>query len=102
MLISNKAINNVNPPFLLRSATGKWTLVSKITETENCLKLEAVESNNGNFNMRSINLNELPFYVGADIWELEYGSVIMTLNHPSLHDHPANTLWEWIGFMKKA
>ena len=103
MLISKKAIHNVNPPFLLRLATGKWTLVSKITESENCLKLEVVENKNGNFCVRSISLNEQPFYVGADIWELEYGSVLMTLKHSSLNDHPAQTLWErWIVSTKKA
>jgi len=103
MLVSKKGIHNANPPFLLRSATGKWTLVSKITETENCLKLEVVEIKNGNFSMRFISLNEQPFYVGADIWELEYGSVLMTLNHSSLNDHPAQTLWEqWIVSTKKA
>lgn len=97
MLVSKKEINNANPPFLLTSATKSWVLVSKVSESNNCLTLEIVEIKNGKFNVRSISLNELPFYVGADIWELEYGSVIMTLNHPSLHDHPANTLWEqWI------
>ncbi len=103
MLISKKAIYNANPPFLLTLATKSWVLVSKVSESNNCLTLEIVEIKNGNFNVRSIDLNELPFYVGEDIWELEYGSVIMTLNHPSLHDHPAKTLWEqWIGFIKKA
>ena len=97
MLISKKSIHNVNPPFLLCSAKGKWTLVSKITETEKGLKLEVVENKNRKFCMRFIYLNEQPFYVGADIWELEYGFVLMTLNHTSLDDHPAQTLWEqWI------
>ncbi len=97
MLISKLKIQKTNPPFLLRSVTGGWTLVSKITETSNGLMLEAVERDYGEFVTRSIDLNEEPFSVGADIWELEYGTVLMTLTHQSLHDHPAQTLWkEWI------
>jgi hypothetical protein len=102
MLISKKVIHNTTPPFLFLSAMKKWNLVSKISETYSCLRLELIENKNGVFNLRYLNLNEVPFYVGADIWELEYGSVLMTLNHPSLHDHPAITLWEqWIAYSKE-
>lgn len=103
MLISKKIIQKTNPPFLLLSATGEWALVLKVTETSNGLMLEVLESNNGEFVTRSINLNEEPFYVGADIWELEYGSVLMTLNHQSLYEHPAQTLWkQWVMHKNKA
>jgi hypothetical protein len=97
VLSSQKNILEYRPPFLMESPTGVWTLVVKIVSTDNSLKLLIVHDENGEFEQRSFIVTEPPFYVGADVWELEYGSVLMTLNHPSLHDHPANQLWEkWL------
>lgn len=102
MLISKEEIGTFTPPFILRTATGKWTLVSKVIRVESNLKLEIIENKNGNFCVRSIDLKEEPFYVGEGVWELEYGSVIMSLNHQSLDDHPANALWtQWLSANKK-
>ncbi len=102
MLISDKDILISNPPFLLEFATNEWTLVSKISGSNNNLKLEIVERKNGVFSQRTLELNDPPFYVGADIWELEYGSRLMTLNHQSLIDHPARKIWkEWLVHINK-
>ncbi len=102
MLISDKDICKSNPPFLLQSATSEWTLVSKISGSNNNLKLAIVERKNGGFSQRTLELNDPPFYVGADVWELEYGSRLMTLNHPSLIDHPARKIWkEWLVHLNK-
>lgn len=97
MLISDKDICKSNPPFLLQSATNEWTLISKISGSKHNLKLEIVERKNEEFSQRSLVLNDPPFYVGADVWELEYGSRLMTLNHPSLINHPAREIWkDWL------
>ena len=46
-------------------------------------------------------LSETPFHVGADVWELNYGATLMTLNHEVLNGHPAKQLWqEWLSSNK--
>ena len=99
MLISRKDILNGNPPFLMESATGEWAVISKITAFESRLKLEVVVRKSGAFIQRSFDVKNPPFYVGADVWELDYGSVLMTLSHPSLVEHPAKKIWEeWLAY----
>ncbi len=95
MLISQKDINNTRPPFIMLMSTGNWELVVKLLSIEYNLKLNVVDREG--LTTRLIELNEKPFYVGAGIWELEYGTRLMTLSESSNTSHPAYTLWEkWL------
>lgn len=93
MLPSKKDILKSSPPFLMKHLNSEWSLVIDITDINGILKLDIVDMNKSVLNQRVIKLTEQPFYVGEDVWELDYGSVLMTLNHPSLLAHPARKIW---------
>lgn len=94
MLPTKKDILECSPPFVMEYTAGDWSLVTKISGVNNLLKLTIVYIKNGELKQRYLDVMEPPFYVGADVWELDYGSVLMTLNHPSLLEHPARKIWE--------
>lgn len=94
LLPSNKNILNALPPFLMKHPDGKWSLVIRITKSDNSLELIILHLDECTFTQRKILLTTPPFHVGADIWELDYGSVLMTLSHPTLSSHPATSLWQ--------
>ncbi len=97
MLISKNDILQHKPPFLMLSATQEWLLVENISKNTDIYILNIVEKKDGKFHTRSIQLYEAPFYVGAYIWELNYGTTLMTLYHDTLDQHPAKTVWmEWL------
>lgn len=96
MLISEKDILDVSPPFLMKYATGNYFLITNISRVNNRLRLDLVEKENGDYKQRSFEITDFLFYVGEGVWELEYGSILMTLEHPSLANHTAKKLWqEW-------
>ncbi len=101
MLITQKGLLNSSSPFLMQTATRGWLLVESITLHEGVLKLAIIEKIEERFSKRIMQLDETPFYVGADVWELNYGTTLMTLNHETLAEHPAMLLWqEWLSSTK--
>ena len=79
--------------------TGEWSLVTAIIDKDNSQKLVIVYRKDDEFKQRIVELSEPLFYVGADVWELEFGSILMTLDHPTLFDHPAIKLWyKWLEY----
>ncbi|MEM7304405.1 MAG: hypothetical protein AAF372_02635 [Pseudomonadota bacterium] len=96
MLPARKNILYCKPPYLLKYATGKWSLVIDVVSAGEKIELTTLQYSDGEYKKSLVVINDLPFYVGADIWELAYGCVLMTLNHTTLQSHPANQLWlEW-------
>ncbi|MEM7401612.1 MAG: hypothetical protein AAF304_06650 [Pseudomonadota bacterium] len=101
MLNSPNDILDHQPPFIFVSADKSWLLISEIKKLEDCIELTVIEKKNSEFSKRTVRLDETPFHVGAEIWELNYGATLMTLNHSSLSQHPATLLWqEWIKYKK--
>lgn len=94
MLASKKDISTADFPLLMQASNGDWSLVSKISTSSAGVSFEILEKRNGKYAKRSISQLEPPFYVGADIWELNYGTTLMTLNHKTLEAHPARQLWQ--------
>jgi hypothetical protein len=94
MLISQKDILEYNPPFLMRMANSTWQLVENVVLDEKNYCLTIIEKVDGDFTKRIIQLDEAPFYVGVEVWELNYGSTLMTLRHESLTNHPAKHVWQ--------
>lgn len=93
MLSSKKDISTVQPPLLMQITNGSWKLVLKAV-ANTTFDIEVLEKENDRFTQRIISQEEPPFYVGEDIWELNYGATLMTLNHETLKGHPANQLWK--------
>lgn len=101
MLITKKDLLNSRPPFLMKSAAGEWLLIEKIQSSAIGLNLTIIEKVDSKFCKRTIQLDEVPFYVGADVWELNYGATILALEDDSLKGHAANELWqEWVNSKK--
>lgn len=99
MLNSPDNILDHHPPFIFVSAKSEWLLIAEIKQVENRIELMVIEKMNNEFSERIIRLEEKPFHVGAEIWELNYGATLKTLNHASLLQHPATLLWqEWIKY----
>lgn len=97
MLITQKDILKSSPPFLMQTSTQEWLLIESIALLEDSCTLEIIEKIGGRFAKRTMQLGEVPFHVGADVWELNYGATLMTLNHEALKGHPATLLWqEWL------
>ena len=94
MLPSKKEILESNPPFLMEHPAGDWSLIKNISKVSEGLNLTVLYMNDNTFLQRDILINVPPFYVGADVWELDHGTVLMTLEHPTLSEHPAKTMWE--------
>jgi len=98
MLISKKDIASIPPPLLMQTPSGNWQLVQKI-KTGTTFDIEILERKNNEFITHVISQDEPPFYVGEDVWELNYGATLMTLNHESLATHPAHQLWkDWLAY----
>lgn len=101
MLITQKDILKSRPPFLMQSATQVWLLIESFVLFEDNLNLAIIEKIDGSFSKRAMQISETPFHVGADVWELNYGATLMTLNHEVLNGHPAKQLWqEWLSSNK--
>jgi len=96
MLPTKKEISNQQVPLLMQITNSDWKLVLSV-KYENNFEIEILERKNGEYLKRVISQDEEPFYIGADVWELNYGATLMTLNHETLAGHPAKQLWEdWL------
>ncbi len=94
MLNSQQDIASAKLPLLMQSSNGDWKLVIKVTIGETQYDFHIVDSSQEELSSRIISQQAAPFYVGADVWELDYGATLMTLHHASLSNHPANELWQ--------
>ena len=95
MLNQRKDILSARPPLLLVLSNGDWHLIARIKKTgQQTFVCDCVRKSAEAFEQYQRRIEEMPFHVAADIWELEYGAQIMTLMHESLRDHPARMLWQ--------
>jgi len=94
MLNTQKDIASAALPLLMQSANGDWKLVIRVSLSEKKSDFHIVEKIQEVLDTRVISQTSPVFYVGAEVWELDYGATLMTLQHASLADHPANELWQ--------
>ena len=94
MLNQRRNITAVQPPFIMTVPNADWHLIIAIqTAGTHALTLSCVKQEHDQWVEYQQQLDEQPFHVAEDIWELSYGVEIMTLNHSSLANHPATELW---------
>ena len=97
MLITKKELTKEYVPMLMVSAQGTWKLVIDILRDRNEWQLCLLETRDNEFVTRKVKVTEEPFYVSSEIWELDYGTTLMTLQHETLTNHPALKLWQaWL------
>jgi hypothetical protein len=93
MLNNRENILAVKRPLLQLMPDQSWHIILKMTPLDNgdieceCIKLDQQRVHT----FKNV-LNEPPFHVAEGIWELSYGVQIMTLQHDTLRDHPAQQL----------
>ena len=73
----------------------KWHIILGISHSSGQpYSCRCIKSTENTFELFDNAIEEEPFYVAEDIWELSYGVQLMTLHHASLKDHPAMRLWQ--------
>ena len=94
MLNQRRNILDVPAPFIMTVPNADWHLIVALKENETQqLTLSCVKQEQGKLIEYQKLIDERPFHVAEDIWELSYGVEIMTLNHRSLAQHPAVEIW---------
>ncbi len=95
MLNQRIDILEAKPPLLFTTSSGAWHLVTDIKKIdEEKYYCTCIKQQNNTLQQYAQEIKETPFHVGNNIWELSYGSELMTLLDSSLNDHPATMLWK--------
>ena len=98
MLNQRKDICEAVPPLLLTIPNGNFHLITDIKKIGSDKYLcNCIEKTDGKLKQYSHQIDDTPFHIAENIWELNYGVEIKTLLESDLSEHPATKLWqEWI------
>ena len=95
MLNQRVDILEARPPLLLSMPGNAWHLIISIEKiAEEKYRCTCIKHQDNSIQQYTQEISETPFHVGEGIWELSYGSELMTLLDNSLGDHPAKMLWQ--------
>ena len=96
----DRSIFEAEPPFLVLFANGQWKLaIEVIPHAQGIAISEPFSENTPDSN---IVIPGSPWHVGDNVWELDYATQVMTLDHPNHHQHPAWQLWlHWLQHQNK-
>lgn len=93
MLNNRENILAVKKPLLQLMPDQSWHIILHMTALENGdIECECIKIHEARTEKFSMTLSEPPFHVAEGIWELSYGVQIMTLDHETLSNHPAQQL----------
>lgn len=82
-------------PLLLSMPGNAWHLIISIEKiAEEKYQCACIKQQGNSMHQYTQEINETPFHVGDGIWELSYGSELMTLLDSHLTTHPATLLWQ--------
>lgn len=96
MLVRPKDIFSVEPPFLILLGNGNWRVARAIHPHPDGLAYVEPFSSADAESPSGVLAGE-PWHVGNHVWEMEYNTQIMTLDHPYHRAHPAWQLWlQWL------
>lgn len=98
MLNQRKEITEATPPLLLTTPNGNFHLIAEITKIDSGkYACNCINKKEGELIQYQHEINDTPFHIAENIWELNYGVEIKTLLESDLSEHPARQLWqEWI------
>ena len=95
MLNNRKDIIHAKLPLLLLAPNNSWELIVTLEKiAADQYKGLFIRVTGEQLEARELSIQEAPFHVAADIWELQYGVQIMTLDHDTLRNHPASEAWQ--------
>ena len=87
----DRNILDADPPFLILFADKKWKLaIELVPHPQGIAFIEAFHEDQPD---SAILIPGSPWHVGENVWEFDYATQVMTLDHPSYHNHPAWQLW---------
>ncbi len=87
----DKDIFEAEPPFLVVYANNQWKVAVELVAHARGVAFIEPFSHDGDDQ-----LNIVPgtaWHLGENVWEFDYATKIMTLNHPCYHKHPGWQLW---------
>ena len=91
----DRSIFDADPPFLVLFANKQWKLA--IDVKPHAQGIQIVEPFSTDEVHDSLVIPGSPWHVGENVWELDYATQVMTLDHPNHHSHPAWQLWlHWL------
>ncbi len=91
----DRSIFSAAPPFLVLFANGQWKLaIEVLPHAQGIAVVEAFAADAPDSNLI---IPGSPWHVGENVWELDYATQVMTLDHPNHYAHPAWQLWlHWL------
>ena len=97
MLIRPNDIFQVDPPFLILFGNGQWKVASRLLPHPDGIGYQEPFSTIAEVDQPHGVVSGNPWHVGDDVWEMDYNTQIMTLDHSNFHSHPAWRLWlHWL------
>lgn len=94
MLNQRHCVTDAKIPLLQTFLSDQWHLIVNIRFLDtDVLECTCIRDNEGTIEEYLHRIYETPFHVAEGIWEMQYGSQIMTLLHASLENHPATKIW---------
>ena len=102
MLIRPRNIYEVEPPFLILFGNGEWKVARQILpHTDGVAYLEPFSEDSTEADPDGV-IPGSPWHVGENVWEMDYSTQIMTLDHPQQRRHPAWQLWlQWLSLQRQ-
>ncbi len=102
MLIRPRNIFDIEPPFLIIFGNRDWKVAKRLTTHPEGVGYYEPFSATGDSDEPDGIVSGSPWHVGDNVWELDYNTQIMTLDHPYYHDHPAWQVWlHWLAAQDK-
>lgn len=96
MLFTIRDILAIDPPFLIVFGDGQWRVARRVESHPDGLAFFEPFSPQPKDVPDGV-LPGIPWHVGDNLWELDYHTQIMTLDHPHQHGHPGWRLWlHWL------
>lgn len=91
----DRSIFKADPPFLVIYANKQWKVALEILpHPKGAAFIEPYMENDPD---QAIILPGTPWHIGDNVWEFDYATQVMTLDHPNYHNHPAWRLWlHWL------
>lgn len=91
----DRDIFEAKPPFLVLYANKQWKVAAEVKPHPRGVAL--IEPFSEGNQDAAVIIPGTPWHVGDNVWELDYATQIMTLDHPNYHHHPAWQLWlHWL------
>ena len=91
----HKDIFEAKPPFLVLYNNKQWKVAIELVQ--HVKGIAFIEPFTHKTDDQLTIVPGTSWHVGEEVWEFDYGTQIMTLDHPNYHKHPAWQLWlSWL------